>query len=139
VIPPSLGRLVPLTGGGRLALVAVAVIFVVIRGAEARGTVPFWAASRLDDLLIMPLLLTVVLAAHRLAGRSATWVLPLGHSLPVLVAYSLFFEAILPRLDSRAISDILDVPAYAAGWLVFQFLLNKPGESTGDNGQSDRS
>lgn len=123
-----------------MLLVTVA-SFLIMRWAEAVGQLPAWAAARVDDLLIMPLLLTAVLASHRLAGRPAGWVLPLSHSLAVLAGYALFFEAVLPRLDTRSTADVLDVATYAAGWAVFQFLLNVPGTgaATCDAGVSVRS
>jgi hypothetical protein len=109
-----------------------------MRLAEAAGRAPDWASAHADDLLVMPLVLTAVLAAHRLAGRPADWILPLAHSLPVLAAYSVFFEVLLPRWDARATADGADVLAYAAGWLVHRILLNVPGSPCG-HGASGRS
>ena len=134
-------RLVPGSLSGRSVLLVALLSFLIMRWAEAVDRVPAWAAARVDDVLIMPLLLAAILASHRLAGRPAGWILPLSHSMPVLAGYALFFEVVLPRLDARATADGLDVAAYAAGWLVFQFLLNVPGTgaATCDPGVSVRS
>lgn len=128
----------PAAAAGRLTLVAATLVFVTVRVAEALQVAPDLVSSHLDDLIVMPVVLVAVLAAHRLAGRPAAWTLPLTHSLPVLGAYGLFFEGLLPRLDPRATADIRDLAAYAAGWIIFQTLLNLPGDPCGD-GPSSRS
>ena len=94
------------------------------RVGEAAHAAPAWASSYADDLLCLPLVLGLVLAAHRTAGRPATWRLPAWHGLTVTALYALGFEVLLPRWRSGATPDRLDVAAYLAGFLVFHFLIN---------------
>ena len=119
--------LLPRRGAGRVALLICGLAWLAERGVEASGTAPPWASARLDDLVCLPLVLTVILALHRLAGRPPTWPLPLAHGLAVTLGYALFFEWVLPRWDARAVADGGDVLCYAAGLIVFQLLINRAG------------
>ncbi len=121
----ALRDLLPRSRLGRAALLVCVAVWVVERVAEASGTAPLWAAARLDDLVCLPLVLSAVLALHRLAGRPAAWRLPLRHGLLVATAYGLFFEFVLPRWDPRAVGDAGDIVCYAAGLVVFQLLINR--------------
>ena len=120
-------RLVPRSSGGRGALLLLIAAFVGLRLAEATGALPGWLDSWGDDLLCLPLVLTMALAVHRLAGRPADWILPWSHALAVLVLYAVLFELVLPRTAIVAVADPLDVAAYLVGGVLFLVLLNVPG------------
>lgn len=120
-------ELLPLRRAGRVALLICVLAWLAERAAEASGTAPTWTAARLDDLVCLPLVLAAVLALHRLAGRPASWRLPLVHGLLVTAGYALFFELVLPHWDVRAVADGGDVLCYAAGFVVFQLLINRGG------------
>ena len=119
--------LLPRSRTGRAALSACLALWVAERAAEASGTAPPWASARLDDLVCLPLVLSAVLALHRLAGRPAAWRLPWRHGLLVTACYGLFFEFVLPRWDAGAVGDAGDILCYAAGLAVFQLLINRNG------------
>ncbi len=79
-----------------------------------------------DDLLALPLTLTVALAAERAYFRNPCFTLPLHYTLLAVLLFSVVFEGLLPLLHTRYTADWWDIPAYAVGALVFQLTLNKP-------------
>ena len=99
-------------------------LFCVIRLGEAYGWAPVWVRNYGDDLLCLPVVLSLVLAAHRLGGRPPSFVLPLGQGLLALVVIGVYFEGVLPALKTGAVGDPLDLLMYLAGFLLFQFALN---------------
>jgi len=117
--------LAPRTVPGRLVLGLCAALFLAERLAEAVGVAPAWTAGTLDDLVCMPLVLSLVTAAQRLGGRAPAWRLPVVHGLAVTAAYALFFEVLLPRWDARATGDPRDVLAYAAGFAVYHLVVGR--------------
>jgi len=110
-----------------VSLAVLLVLFCLVRVGEAGGWAPGWVRHFGDDFLCLPLLLTLVWAAHRLAGRPASYRLPLKHSLAVLVVVTIYFEVVLPGRDPRAVGDPLDFLMYLGGLLFFHFVMNRPG------------
>ena len=98
----------------------------MIHLAEALGCAPGLVSSYGDDFLCLPLVLSVVLSAHRLVLRSGRFTLPGFHGLVAVVLFGFLFEGILPVVWARAVADPLDVLMYLAGFLVFQAGLNQP-------------
>ncbi len=86
-----------------------------------------WVRSYLDDVLCLPVVLAAVLATLRLHRRRPGLTLPLSVGLVALAGYALWFEGVLPLLDSRATADVRDVPAYGAGLVLFMVWINRPG------------
>jgi hypothetical protein len=103
-------------------------MFLVIRLLEEQGTAPIWLRSFGDDFLCLPLVLGLVVLAHRLVRRESCFVLPVSHGLAAVVLYFVFFEGILPRVHAIAVSDPWDGVLYLCGFLVFQLALNRPGQ-----------
>ena len=85
---------------------------------------PAGLTSYLNDVLFLPLMLGLALAAHQLVyGRRAT--LPGPWVLAAWAGVALWFEGLLPLWSPHAIADPWDVAAYAVGALGFQRWLNK--------------
>ncbi|MCX2740537.1 hypothetical protein [Pontibacter anaerobius] len=82
--------------------------------------------THLDDLLVLPLALTVALAAERLYFRNPYFVLPLYHTLLALLLFSVVFEGLLPLLHQKYTADPWDVLAYTTGAFIFQRWMNRP-------------
>ncbi|PRY15025.1 hypothetical protein CLV24_103264 [Pontibacter ummariensis] len=80
----------------------------------------------LDNLLCLPVSLTIVLAAERLYFQDSGFVLPWQYVLLAVLLFSLVFEGLLPLFSSRYTADAWDILAYALGALVFHFSINKP-------------
>ena len=117
----------------RLALVAGwSTVFLALHVAELAQLAPTVARSYLDDVLCLPLVLTLLQVVsnlvvpdrpvssrlagmHLLAGRPAWW-----QGALALVYVSVVFELVLPRIADGFTGDVKDVLAYAVGWLVFE-------------------
>ena len=83
--------------------------------------------SYLGDLLALPVLLTLALAAQRrLGSHPATFVFPDAWLLTAWLGVSVWFEALLPHFSPHAVADPFDVLAYALGTLAFRRWLNRP-------------
>lgn len=78
----------------------------------------------LDDLLIMPILLTLGLAGYR--TLLPTYRLSGFHVWPLVIIHAVYFEWYLPEVDARATGDPLDVLCYAIGGMVFLWKMNDP-------------
>ena len=115
-----------------LLIVGWSVVFLSLHVAERAQVAPVALRSYLDDVLCLPLVLTLLrvvrnlaapdkAAAWRtaperlLAGGSAWW-----QGALAVVYFSVVFEIILPRVAGGFVGDVKDVLAYAAGWLVFE-------------------
>ncbi|WP_210463635.1 hypothetical protein [Rufibacter roseolus] len=84
----------------------------------------YWIRFYLDDLLCLPLLLTVTLFLMRmLYGPQVRFTK--YHIGFVVVYVSLVFELILPRFMPRYTGDLLDGALYAIGGWFFHRFLNK--------------
>jgi len=80
---------------------ALALLYGLVRIGRPFGLVPGAADWYLADLICLPLVLGLVLMAHRRLGRSPAWRLPLWHGAAAAVAYATYFEVILPRFSAR--------------------------------------
>ncbi|MBU1073259.1 hypothetical protein KKG45_08425, partial [bacterium] len=94
--------------------------------AQGTGRSWPWADAWLDDLLCLPLVLSLALALHRrLRVRDARYVLPAAQVAAAWLFVCVVFEVALPALDAGFTADPLDAAAYAAGALLFQLSLNR--------------
>lgn len=125
-----------LAPGAWRVLAVLATAFAAVHAGEAGGWLPGWFRWYLDDLLFLPLVLTLALVVQRRAGAGSRWVMPVTHGLGAVVFAGLVFEGLLPGLFGRGVADPADVVAYLAGWAFFQTVLNRPGC---DGGGSCRS
>ena len=114
-----------LEGPSLVILMLCAVVFIVLRCVETSGGLPRFAASYLDDLICLPMVLGSILVAHRFLVRPLTR-LALSHSLAVFLVFSLYFELILPRLSNNFTGDPWDIVMYAVGFAIFQRGVNRP-------------
>ena len=81
--------------------------------------------SYLDDLLSLPLILTLILFAHRsIRISSDAFTLPRSHIVLSLVLIAGVFELLLPQIAPRFTADIYDVIAYSGGAAIFDLLIN---------------
>lgn len=119
-------RFFPGAWRGRGVLMVCVLLALAERLGEAGGLAPRWASSHLDDLVCMPLVLGLILAVHRAAGRSGSWRLPFRHGLVVTGIFAVVFEVLLPHWQANATADPVDIAAYGLGLLVFHHLVNRP-------------
>ncbi len=113
---------------------ALALAYGALQWARRRGDLPLMIDWYFADVLCLPLVLGLVLAAQRLVGRPADWTLPWWHGLAGAIFYAVYFEGVLPRLSDRAVADPTDALAYLLGWGVFESLINQPGRKIASSG-----
>ncbi|MBD1397459.1 magnesium citrate secondary transporter [Pontibacter sp. JH31] len=82
--------------------------------------------SYLDDLLAMPMVLTLILAAERAYFRNGSFVLPWTWVAGAVAAFAFFFELVLPPFSPKHTADWLDAVAYTCGGALFFFTINQP-------------
>lgn len=116
-----------------LFVAGVAVYLVLILYKTGSPLVAGWPRppallrAHLADALALPLLLTLALwLLRRFYFRRPAFVLPASWVFSTWLAFSLWFEWLLPRFDARATADWRDVLAYSLGGLVFACWLNRP-------------
>ena len=84
----------------------------------------------LGDAVSIPSILTLALvASRRLVAHSPTFVFPNSWLLLAWGCVSVWFE-VLPGFSARAVTDPLDVVAYAMGTLAFRHWLNRAANAT---------
>ncbi len=107
-------------------MVLILILFVVVRVLDAGGRLGPMAASYADDLICLPMVLGLVLWAHRrLLGKGAGYVLPRRHGLLTLLFFAVYFEGFLPHWSGAAVADFWDLLMYGVGLVVFEMLMNK--------------
>ncbi|MGV3539276.1 MAG: hypothetical protein ACO1OQ_05665 [Rufibacter sp.] len=85
---------------------------------------PGWVQVYLDDLLCLPLVLTLTLFAMRFFfGPRVRF--SLYHVLFTVLYFSIAFEYFFPKFLPRYTGDWVDVILYAAGGWIFYRFLNK--------------
>ena len=124
---PHLNRAFGMIPWGRGLLPLLIILFVMVRIGEANGTAPQWVRGYGDDLLCLPLVLSLALTVRRLAGRTGCRRLPLFHGLMAVIFFGAFFEVILPLVKGPAVGDPWDLLMYLAGFMIFQWGLNRCG------------
>ena len=122
---------------GRGLLPLLIVLFVMVRIGEAAGTAPRWVRGYGDDLLCLPLVLSLALTVRRLAGRPGCRHLPLSHGLMAVIFFGVLFEVILPVVKAPAVGDPRDLLMYLGGFMIFQWGLNRSGSGDFDRHSPD--
>ncbi|MBC5994168.1 hypothetical protein [Pontibacter cellulosilyticus] len=102
------------------------VLFCLNQGLEQLQLYIWPLHTHLDDLLCLPVVLTLILAAERVYFRNPYFVLPRTYTISTALLFSLVFELLLPVLHAKYTSDIWDVAAYGVGAAIFEFWINEP-------------
>lgn len=108
-------------------------LFGLNQSMEKVGVYIWPLHTHLDDLLCLPIVLTLILIAQRLYFKNAHYTHPKRHLLIALLLFSVVFEWMLPMLSGRYTSDPLDIAAYTVGALLFQVTINKPAPLVTNN------
>lgn len=82
----------------------------------------------LIDLIAVPILGTLSLAFYKWILKDQSVKLAIWHICFLLFGLTIVFEVLLPKNNSRYISDFWDVVMYALGALFFFFVMNIGGE-----------
>ncbi len=102
-------------------------LFVVCTGLFLTGRLmvflevyqSWWLKNYLNDLLCMPIILTICLLGVHFIKKDKSIRISLFSALSLATFYSLYFEIILPRITERYTADIYDVFLYFTGALIF--------------------
>jgi len=108
-----------------LIWLAFGLVYCVLQLGHLRQEVPLFVAHHLTDVLCLPLVLGLVLAAQRCRSHDPLPRLPRWHGLIAVLIYAIYFEVILPRWDGRATADPVDGASYLIGWLLFEVFINR--------------
>ena len=105
------------------SLLAYAVLFVL---KKTGNHIPL-LSDHGADLLAMPVVLSIALWAVRLTDSDRKrYTFRWYHIAFAAALYGFLFEWLFPRLSDRHTADPIDLLAYAAGALLFAFILNRP-------------
>lgn len=98
-----------------MAFVAIAVYLSGVFGFELPKTIRHY----LNDLLCMPLVLSLSLAVIRILKKNNQLYVPFITVALVTLYYSLHFEWLLPKFNPRYTADAMDVVLYGFGAMLF--------------------
>ncbi|CAM1364491.1 conserved membrane hypothetical protein [Tenacibaculum litopenaei] len=97
----------------------------VVYGFQHMGWwLPRWVAWYLNDFLIVPINLLLILIVMRYLKQQPGYLLSPLFITCICIGYAWFFEYYLPPISNRYTADIWDVCLYCVGGFVF-FLLQK--------------
>lgn len=86
-------------------------------------------SSYLDDLVCPGIVLGIALfIQQQFTFRNRKFQLPISSFILFVIWYSVLFEYLLPKFDSRHYSDPWDILMYSLGSIAFYFLGNKNSE-----------
>jgi len=105
-----------------------ALLFTGSQFLQFSGHAPFLVSSYLDDLVVMPILLTLSLIGIRLLGSQPDFELPRTYLVAAFLFVSIAFEWWIPLRSTEFTSDWLDVACYGLG--TFTFYLLRKGATT---------
>lgn len=86
---------------------------------------PSWINNYVNDLLTLPLVLSICLVAARRIKKEQQLQLPLPLILGITLFYCIYFEWYLPQHNSRYTGDWVDCCLYLVGALFFYILHKK--------------
>lgn len=86
---------------------------------------PWWIRFYLNDLLCMPIVLSICLAVIRYLKSEGNYFLDGYKVMFMVVFYAIIFEWILPKSNERYTSDIWDIVCYAFGGFLFYVFQRK--------------
>lgn len=110
----------------RLIWFSLMLVYISLQVGRQLGTVHGAIDGYLADVICLPLVLGVVLMAHRLIGQPMTWILPRWHGAFAAASFAIYFEFILPHWKTTVVADPSDAAAYFLGWALFELLINRP-------------
>ncbi len=87
--------------------------------------IPFIHAY-LDDLLCMPVVLTMTLYILQMLLKEERYRFSKSQVIIAIIYFSVMFELVLPAFSNKYTSDVMDIAAYSIGALVFYKYINIP-------------
>ncbi|MDX1277487.1 hypothetical protein [Oceanihabitans sediminis] len=97
--------------------VLIATIIYILQRLEV--PIPNWINFYVNDFLCMPIVLSLCLAVLRIFKKTETLYVPLFVVLALTSYFAVYFEWLMPKVNSRYTRDILDIGLYFLGGLLF--------------------
>lgn len=88
--------------------------------------IPPLVNNYLNDLLCLPIVLTICLVIARIIKQEKSLTLSNFEIFSLFMLYSILFEIIFPRYYPRYTADFWDVILYGFGVICFRIFWNKP-------------
>lgn len=76
----------------------------------------------LNDLLCLPIVLKICKYVVQFINSDKQVNIPIKISLTLTIVYSIYFEVVLPTVNSRYTGDLIDVVLYFLGFLFFLWI-----------------
>ena len=80
---------------------------------------PNWMYFYVNDFLCMPIVLGICLAILRILKKTEALYVPISVVLALTLYFSIYFEWLMPQINTRYTSDIIDVGLYFLGAILF--------------------
>ncbi|REE17055.1 hypothetical protein DFQ09_105269 [Winogradskyella pacifica] len=102
-----------------LFLVAIVIVTVLYSANRFEVPLPNWMYFYVNDFLCMPIVLSACLAILRILKKTKTLYVPISVVLALTLYFSIYFEWLMPQINTRYTSDIIDVGLYFLGAILF--------------------
>jgi len=80
---------------------------------------PNWVYFYVNDFLCMPIVLSTCLAVLRIIKKTEVLYVPIGIVLALTMYFLIYFEWLMPQINTRYTSDLIDAGLYILGGLLF--------------------
>ena len=97
------------------------------------SNLPFFFSSYLNDLLCLPIVLSICLFVIRFFSKDQQVKISLFTAFSLATLYSVYFEFYLPEVTTRYTADGADVFLYFTGALIFWLVQKLESTKTSEN------
>ena len=102
-----------------LFLVAIVIATALYSANRFEVPLPNWMYFYVNDFLCMPIVLSTSLAVLRIINKTEALYVPIGIVLALTMYFLIYFEWLMPQINTRYTSDLIDVGLYVLGGLLF--------------------
>ncbi len=99
--------------------ISMLVAFAIYIAQKFVLPLPNWVYFYVNDFLCMPIVLSLCLATIRIIKRTESLYAPLLIVLILTTYFTLYFEWLMPKLNTRYTFDKFDIVLYYLGALLF--------------------
>ncbi|EGV43787.1 hypothetical protein BZARG_1269 [Bizionia argentinensis JUB59] len=103
---------------------SVLVASIIYIAQRLQLPLPNWIYFYVNDFLCMPIVLSLSLAILRRIKKTENLYVPLIVVLALTTYFAVYFEWLMPQINTRYTADIIDVGLYFLGTMLF-FSLQK--------------
>lgn len=96
-------------------------------GLHLEVELPTFFSSHFNDLLCLPIILSICFFVIRSVSRKKNLQISLFSAFSLAAFYSVYFEIYLPEVTTRYTSDVVDVLLYFSGAFIFWLVQQSEG------------